>query len=422
VNTASRWIGGLRFLATFGLTRGGLFVAPILLANLLVPADYGRLEFAQAVAAVAGPVLSLGTASAVPLALVSRAAGVSWGAIVLHHATVTGLLLLALLIVWTTSVTGRSELVLWCVVALGLQALWSVVLRSQGRSEASLLLDAGFWLSAFGAAALALLMAVPLERRGPWIMSMVALYALALAATVARSLSCVDLTEARRAYASTLRTGLSLMTITVLAMLAVSLGRIGVGYYSTPESTADYGALFRATAAPIVAHQIVLVARFRQVFEWPIERVQRTLPWIVSLVTACVLAFWALSPMASTLLGSAFASAFAQHRVAGLMVLSQCILWSAIALNDLVITRQQCAAAVARASAGYFILALPAAAWLLGQGRPDLRQLVSVHSALMLGYYLVQSFSMWRSGITLSNTWVLAATAFATLSLAAPWL
>jgi hypothetical protein len=281
------------------------------------------------------------------------------------------------------------------------------------------MLDAGFWVLLALAVALALSAGVVPAARGDWVLGMLVLYGAGLAAAMLRSMSRIDTAAARRDYASTLRAGLSLMAVTVLAMLAVSLGRIGVGLYSAPEVTADYGALFRATAVPIVAHQIVLVARFRQVFEWPIERVQRALPWIVACVAACVLAFWAASPFASLLFGPAFARAFEQHRVVGLLVLNQCILWSAIALNDLVNTRMQTAAAVARASAGYFLLALPLAAMVLGRGAAGLLSLVMVHSCLMFGYYAVQSLAMWRRGIVLTQTWLVAAASFVVLSLLA---
>ena len=60
------------FLLSFGLARGGLFFAPIILANLLAPSDYGTLEFAQALASFSATVLALGTSGAVPLILVQK--------------------------------------------------------------------------------------------------------------------------------------------------------------------------------------------------------------------------------------------------------------------------------------------------------------------------------------------------------------
>ena len=74
----------MTYLASFGIARGGLFLAPILLANLLAPSDYGMLELSQAIGSVGASVFALGTAAAVPLVLVRKIAEVSWRSILLH--------------------------------------------------------------------------------------------------------------------------------------------------------------------------------------------------------------------------------------------------------------------------------------------------------------------------------------------------
>jgi O-antigen/teichoic acid export membrane protein len=416
---AGRVVRVVRYLLAFGLARGGLFAAPILLANLLAPADYGRLEFAQAMAAFAAPVLALGTASAVPLALVTIAPGVAWGAIVLHHVVVFAGIAAVVLAAWALGGGAGLLLALLATGALLLQSLWSVLLRSLGRNEPSLLLDSGLWLVLATSAALTHVAGVSVGARGPLATAALAVYALALAVPLLPVLRRVDFHDARSHYRSTLRTGLSLMAVTVLTMLAVNLGRLAVGSFTTPEVTAEYGALFRATAIPIVVHQVVMVARFRQVFEWPIERVQRTFPWIVGLIISSVILFWGLSGYAPLLLGQAFGRAFEHHRAVGLLVLAQCVPWSAIALNDLAATRQQVAGGVARASVLFFALALPAAAIGAVVTSAGLLGIVATHSALMLGYYAVQSYSLHRHGVSLPATWWLAGSAYALLSLLA---
>jgi O-antigen/teichoic acid export membrane protein len=407
-----------RYLLSFGFARGSLYAAPILLANLLAPADYGRLEFAQALASFAAPVLAMGMGSAVPLALVTRAPNVAWAAIVAHHAVVFVCVAVLALAVCVLGGTGVM-LALLATAVLLLQALWSVTLRSQGRNEPSLLLDAGFWLVLAATTALAYAGGVAPAARGPLATAALAAYALALCVPLILLLARADLREAGRSYRPTLRTGLSLMAVTVLAMLAVNLGRLAVGSLTTPEVTAEYGALFRATAVPIVVHQILMVARFRQVFEWPIERVQSAFPWIIGLVIGSVVLFWAASGHAAALLGPAFGRAFEHHRTVGLLVLAQCIPWSAIALNDLASTRQGAAGGVARASALYFAFALPVAGAGVVATSAGLLGIVATHSALMLGYFTVQSVSLHRRGVNLAVTWWLAGGAYALLSLLA---
>jgi hypothetical protein len=417
------WLGRawrvMRYLLAFGLARGALFVAPILLANLLAPADYGRVEFAQALGTFAAPTLALGMSSAVPLALVTKASGVDWGAIVVHHGTVFACVAAGTLAAWVLGGGSSVLLVLLATGVLLLQMLWSVTLRSQGRHESSLLLDAGFWLVLAATAALTQLAGVALTSRGPIATVALAVYALALAVPLFAVLRRVEIQDARGHYRSTLRTGLSLLAVTMLAMLAMNLGRLAVGSLTSPEVTAEYGALFRATAIPIVVHQVMMVARFRQVFEWPIERVQRTFPWIIGMIILSVMLFWVVSDHLASLFGQAFARAFEHHRTVGLLVLTQCIPWSAIALNDLAATRAQVAGVVARAATLYFAIALPAAAITLIAGGAGLLGIVATHSALMLGYFAVQSLSLHRAGVGLAATWWLAGGAHGLLSLLA---
>jgi O-antigen/teichoic acid export membrane protein len=404
------------YLLSFALARGGLFVAPIVLANLLPAADYGTLELAHALASVGATLLALGTSAAVPLVLVRKVETASWGGVLLHQ-VVIGAVLLTLAVLFSLAGSPR---VVWltclCTAALLLQALWSVVLKSYGRGEASLLLDTGFWGTLAIAALLSAVLLSSPPQRGAWVLAMLIAYLAALAGwTVARFLRAGP-RAAAGTYVATVRTGLPLMVVALLAFLATTSGRIGVGLLSTPELTADYAVLFRATALPIVAHQIIMVAQFRQVFELPIEQLERKLPWVVALVVASVAAFWILSGPLGWLLGPAFESAFERHRAEGLLILTQCILWSAIALNDLVNTRSLTAGTVARWTALYFAVVLPLA-WIYLLARPaELSVFVPVHSAVMAGYFATQAAVMWRCGIQLRRAWALTLLAFVALS------
>lgn len=406
----------LQYFFFFGAARGGLFLAPIVLANLLSPHDYGTLELAQAIASVAATIASLGTAAAVPLVIVRRSGSVSWGSVLAHQMLMVLLLLTSGALLAVFGLPSLFWLVCVCTCAFMLQALWSVVLRSHGRGEASLLVDAMFW----GVLALAVSVAtgagVETETRGGWLFGSLFIYLMALVGwTISRFFYTRPLISIEM-YVRTIKTSLPFMSTALLALLATTSGRIGVGLLSTPELMSDYAVLFRVTALPIVAHQLIIVARFRQIFELPVRDLELRLPIVVGLVTVCVVAFWLLSDIATWLLGAAFESAFGKNHSVGLLILTQCILWSAIALNDLVNTRAQTAGIVARASGVYFLVALPLAWWLLSSQRVTLSLFVPVHSAVMAGYFLTQTIVMWRCGVRLVRTWSLTLGCFVSLS------
>jgi hypothetical protein len=89
-----------------------------------------------------------------------------------------------------------------------------------------------------------------------------------------------------------------------------------------------------------------------------------------------------------------------------MLIASQAVLWSAIALNDLVIARHQVMHKVLRYSVGFLALALVlgwlALAWL----GLSLEKFVLIHSCVMLSFYVAQSWIMNLLGLRLVRVWV----------------
>jgi O-antigen/teichoic acid export membrane protein len=407
------------YVASFGFARGGQFVAPIILANILAPRFYGILELAQAIGSMVSTILALGTSAAVPLVLVRNIEQASWRGILLHQTITVAALLIAATIGWQMHVSTAVWLGGLCAATMMLQALWSVTCKSNGKGEASLLLDAGFWGVLATAAGLAFLIGFSTMQVWSITCSALLIYFFALGAWTAYRLGRTSVDDAGFLYRSTIKTGFPLMSISLLALLATTAGRLGIGLLSSPEVTAQYGALFRATALPMVAHQIVMVARFRRLFEMDDLSFTRVVRNINIFVISCVIAFWLASDLAGFLLGAAFRQAFAQHRTEGLLILTQTVLWAAIAINDLTNNRKQTAGSAARATAIYFAFVIPGAWGFLASREVTLALFVPVHSFVMCGYYLTQIYVMRSCGIHMWRVWGLALGAFIGLSLLA---
>lgn len=414
-----RLIRAGKFLFAFGAARGGLFAAPILLANLLTPADYGMLEMAQAIASAGAPLLALGTGAIVPLVLVLRQDGLSWAAVLLHHLMIAFALAGCAMLLRASGAGTVLWLSLLALAVLMLQGLWSVSLKSQGKGEVSLLMDAGFWGSFTLASLLAIGFSLPAEERWEWAVGALLLYLLLLLGLTGKALAAARPMPGQWHYAATLRAGLPLMVGALLSGLVTTSGRLGIGALSGPEVVADYSVLYRATVLPIVAHQVLMVSGFRQVFELPPALLERRLSLVVALVVACVVGFAALSGVVGFALGPRFVATFAAHRVEGLLILTQCILWSAVSLNDLLAARHQAAMPMVRGTIAYLATALPLAWWFLSRNSVPLAGFVPVHSLVLGGYFLVQVAVLYGRGLRFVKAWALAAGAFSGFSLLA---
>lgn len=396
---------GSAYVLSFVLGRGALFGAPLVLANVLAGADYGGLETAQAAGSLVANAATLGTASAVPLVLLADARSTTLASIVAHH---LGLVVLAIAIALATWLVGTT--VVWPLAALftaaiALQSLASTHLKTLGHGEASVLLDAGlFGLMAVAAVGAQLAGFSPMA----WVEAAVVLYVAILLAAYGRVLARRLADGEPLQWQAALALGLPLMLGGVVSLLATTSGRLGMGLLASPLTTADYAVLARAAALPIVAHQLILIARFRNLYTQPHAAVERAAMQIVLLVAASALGFCVLSPWLGHWLGPAFATAWRTYPAAGWWIAAQAVLWSAIALNDLVIARHQIMARVLPFSAGFIILALAAgAAWMQHVGA-TLQNFVHAHGLLMVLFYGVQSAVMHQLGLHLWRTWLAA--------------
>ncbi|MEC5162241.1 hypothetical protein ACFDR9_001738 [Janthinobacterium sp. CG_23.3] len=408
------------YLVSFGFARGTLFVAPIILANSLSSRDYGALEWAHAAASLGATVVALGTASAMPLVALKRTAQGSQRGILCHHLGVAAACVGMALAAGLAGAGRAPAMAALLTAAIALQVLWSVHLKSHGRGEASLMLDSCMF-TLVAAVALAAKWWQWQDVLGCVLYALAAYVACLAAVTGAAVLGRARAGEAP-AYRATLRLGLPLMLGALVTIAATTSGRLLIAYLGGALLTADYAVLARAAALPIIAHQVVLVAKFRKLYELPDREMEKVVLLILSLVTASVLVFWSLSPYLGWMLGGAFVRTFSTHSAAAVPILVQAILWSAISLNDTVNIRQQTMLKVLPASALALLLAVPAAVVLVQFLGVSLLRFVYVHGAVMLLFYLAQVGAMVGSGIRLWRPWGFAVAAYVLLTGLAAWL
>lgn len=403
------------YVLSFGLGRGALFLAPLLLANFLAVSEYGIFETALAAASVWASTASLGTSSAVPLVMLRNNKQATMRGIVVHQLLVVAVAvcfaLFAIAMHWPL-VWKLTALMVACLV---MQGLASTHLKTLGHGDASVLIDAGL-LGLMAAAALA---AHYLGAVQPIDFAVLAalLYVLVLVLAYSRVLATQSRAQAPWAWLASIKVGLPLMLGGLVSLLATTSGRLGVGLLASPELTAVYAVLVRAGALPIIAHQLVLIAKFRNLFAQPDQAVQRAVLQIVLLVAASVLGFFVLSPWLGLVLGPAFVNAFNQNKSAGMLIVAQAVLWSAIALNDLIIARHQVMRKVLRYSVGFLALALGLGWLALAWSGLSIEKFVLVHSCVMLTFYVAQSWIMNLLGLRLVRVWVTTVVLYLLLAL-----
>lgn len=405
LKTLSKALG---FLFSFGVARGGLFVAPILLANLLAPADYARVEFAQAVALVGATLCGLGSAGIVPLVLLQRIENLSLKAVYFHQIACAGLSLLIAVLCFYLNLSDEIWLVAVVASFLMLQGLWSAVLKSHGKGEAALFLELGFWGGLAISVLVAQALSVQLSNRWDWIVfTLLFLWALFVVWT-SRKFFLEKTNFSVSSYLFILKTGAPLMIGTLFSFLATASGRIGVGLLASPELAAAYAILFRVTALPMVAHQVITVASFRKIFQTSIAELEKKFSLIVFLVFGCAITFRVAADYVDFILGPAFVNAYRAHRKEGFLILALSVMWSAVALNELLNNRFRTASKVIIPAGIYFFISFGFLIFFFRINLFSLVGYVCAHSVVVVGFFFVQIYILWLNGVRVFKAWCLA--------------
>lgn len=397
-----RVFGLATYVLSFSLGRGALFIAPFILANYMQANEYGALETALAGAAVLAGLATLGTASATPLVLLGHNSDATLKGVVTHH--------IALVAALAAFIAGGSLAHLppaWLFTALltaglALQGLASTHLKTLGQGNAAVMIDAGL----LGLMALAALAAYLLKSHSTmvWLWSAAGSYCLIMSAAYLRILANPKHKHEAVAWQNTLMLGAPLMLGGLVSQLATTSGRLGMGLLAPPSMTGEYAVLARASTLPIVAHQLILIARFRNLFALPENEVERAILQIVVLVGTSAAAFMVLSPRLGWVLGPAFARAFDLHQTACMWIIAQAVLWSAIALNDLVIARHQVTTKVLPYTASALLTFLMIGWIFLQKSSISLERFAFIHGAVMILFYIVQFMTMRKLGIRYTRT------------------
>ncbi len=399
-------------MASFGLARGALFFAPVLIANLLPVDEYGKIELAHSIAVLVALIMGFGLPSSVPLILLRGEVTARWDTMLLLCGLLSALLMVSAIfvLIGTGEMFGLPILVLLFAAILILQQLWSATLKSKGRSTGSVFLEAGFWTVMVAGAAAVTRFGLPSIA----ISVVMALYGAFLWLHTARDF--LRSREKSRIFdlLVNLRLGGPLMFTTLLTLCTVSAGRLILGSVTDVTTVGVYAVLYRSTMLPLIGHQILNIALFRRLFTWDDEVLMRRVAVLPACVTLGVMVFWLLADRFGFLLGQRFVDTYTTHRIEGVVILGQTILWSAIAQNDLLVTRFQIAGHVARRMFFVLLVCLPGLAILTGSttSSETLRTFVFGYSIVIFLYYIIQSAVIARRGHHFTLLWSTATVGF----------
>lgn len=411
-----------RFIASFVSARGLQFLAPIAAANLLSRGDYGAIEFAYAAATIAIAVASLGTLNAVPFVMLRSLGSATLRAVILHLSGVVAIsLIVALCAATLLGPLSAPVLAAVCTALFAVQGFWTYVLRARGAVALSLYLDA-LPFTVVSAAAAGAWIAAPTQALTAVATASVCVLVAGIWVTMASWPRLVPSEPEPLRYVATLRAGIPLMVGGLLALLATTSGRLGIGLWGNPDMTGTFAALSRIAALPIVAHQLAVVARFRDFYVIDPPELERLVVKVAGLVALSVGITLLALPWAGPWLGPAFHRAAQQHPLAANLLVAQVILWSAISLNDLIGARHEVLSRVIPWTGSLLAAAIAVAWWILTSAPVTVDRFAIWHTGVMLALFSAQSIALARLGVRFGRFWLFCLVAFGCAIVLPFWL
>jgi O-antigen/teichoic acid export membrane protein len=415
-----RFEGRWALLAHFVAGRGLQFLAPVVAANVLAISAYGAVEWGHAAGSLASTVLMLGLAALVPFVMLRSDARGTLVAVQLHATALGFCCFFGALIAAALFGVGAGVMALLFTGTLALQGVWTYVLRARGDDTASLYLEAApFTLVAVAAAASAQL----LPKHATWVVagSLSAALLVLLTASVRDCLRHLERQDAVL-YLQSVSAAVPLMLGGLLTMLATTSGRLGIGLLGSTELTGAFSAIARVAALPVVAHQLALVASFRNLYAMPAAELQPLMLRVHAWVAAAVVLLLVALPWVHSLLGSAFSTAALAHPVATVLLVTQVVLWSGVALNDLVAARHEQLPRLLPWTAAALCISLALAAAAMGWLGVTVDNFAACHTAVMAVLFATQSLVMVRLGVNFLHYWAACAGSFVVITgLALAW-
>ena len=401
-------VGRIRYLATFAAGRGALFLAPIVVANVMPVSSYGQVEWAHAAGSLLATGLAVGTSSVAPLVELGQERRTNLGSVLVHHIGVSILLFVTGLGI-ASFLPDQSSMALASLMGgvLVLQSLWSVLLKMRSRNEASILLDAGAFtiIAASAVFGLSVLHAVPLQAVAFGLL----IYGLVLLGRTLVESRITAQHNSRHLWREALLCGAPLMVGALVSTAVTTSGRFAMGLLADAALTGEYGALMRVGALPVIAHQVVMIARFRSLYTDDVSRIAHAVERILAIVSVSALGFWLVSPLVGHLFGESFALARARHPRAFILILVHTLFWSGLALNDLLLARQGALGRALRWTIPCLVVGIGAIGVALHFAGVSLEAFAALHVLVMAAFFSVQCAVLRATGMTLRRAWILVA-------------
>ncbi|MCL5127262.1 hypothetical protein [Algibacter sp. L4_22] len=384
------------FFVTFVFSKGIVYLAPLILAEILTKEDFGILEYALAgLGMVVNALVSMGVPGGYPYFILRLKKLSIRNGFYLHPIWLLLLFTLNQLSFFFLSLKPELYLAFNISYIIANQVFYSTQLKSHEYSTKAIFLDSGVYLVL--AIQIVLFKLNLLELSIKSINITIALYALVYGFIAIYRFYKVKKHEITFHYKSILKYSLNVMMGTFFIFLITSSGRILAEYFFTFEEVAVYSFYYRLSAVVVMIYQMISIVFFKKIYTLDPKILDKY--YSLFFVGIAILSFiiFTISPFILNPLSSFFKDNYIKNKEVYFLLSSQMVMWIATALNSSIIDREN----LAKKNNAFFLslIVMSCGSLLFLKDILSLELLVLIHYSIIFIACLIQYFTLSRKSI-----------------------
>lgn len=271
----------------FGIAKSAVLFAPLIAASILLPDQYGLLEWALSFAMMLGLLASFGSGGLISFEIIKHETSTLSNTALLYSAITTFIFgILGLLSILFENYIALSYILSFSSVFVGQFAL-SAYIKAKGKGAYASVVESLIYILIL----ILLIYAIFQQVQTLSLLSVFPLTAMLLSfilfTLISDSISFKP--EDLTVFA---KKGFPIMLSGFLAVGFVNLPRVLLGHFESLESVAAFSLYFRWAAIALVAYQFALVVNFRKIYTYSYEKLDRyivSISLMVFVLGACII-------------------------------------------------------------------------------------------------------------------------------------
>ena len=330
----------LLFLFSFLSAKGVIFLAPLLLADILSNSDFGLLEYSLAgLGMLLNSIISLGVTGAYPYFILKEKRMDIKEGFAIHP---IWLLLFFIGNNICYFIFQFYEIGVYMAVNISYiiasQQFYATIFKSDEKINKAVFLDAGIYFFLFALVGLFYLKLIEVNIN--LINSIFIVYAIILTFFGVLKFIKEKKTTIIKKYKEIISFGFHILISSFFLFFITVAGRILTKYFFDYETTGVYGYYFRISAVVVLLYQVVSIRYFKDLYVKSPDILDKYYSYFITLIFFLSIIVYFISPYIVPLFSDYFSETYQQNKLVFYIIFCQMTMWVASALNSSVVDRE----------------------------------------------------------------------------------